>query len=117
LNKSLLKVVGVVKYGTLPDLLWGETLRRYEPMPEVRIYTSSYCPYCTAAKQLLSSLGAEFEEVRLDQHPELRRTLSEQHNGWRTVPMVFIDDEFLGGFSEIKQLHERGELEPKLHAR
>ena len=30
------------------------------------IYTTNWCPYCRAAKQLLSSRGFDFEEIYLD---------------------------------------------------
>jgi glutaredoxin 3 len=63
-----------------------------------------------AAKQLLASVEAPFEEVRLDQDPELRLKLSEENNGWRTVPMIFIGERFIGGFQELMKLHQEGEL-------
>ncbi len=80
-------------------------------MAGVTIYTASFCLYCTAAKRLLASLGVEFDEVGLDDKPELRQRLSTENGGWRTVPMIFAGDRFLGGFSEIRELHGRGELE------
>ena len=83
-------------------------------MSTVRIYTSGFCPFCFAAKRLLSSLGADFEEIALDERPELRQRLSEENNGFKTVPMIFVGDEFLGGFQEVLALHSRGELVPKL---
>jgi glutaredoxin 3 len=83
-------------------------------MTNVRIYTTTVCPFCHAAKQLLQSLGAEFEEVNLDLQPELRQGLSERLEGWKTVPMVFVGDEFLGGFQEMLQLHRDGQLVPRL---
>lgn len=79
-------------------------------MSRVRIFTTSVCPYCQAAKHLLTSLGAEVEEVRLDSDPELRERLSAENGGWRTVPMVFIGQRFIGGFKELADLHGRGEL-------
>ena len=79
-------------------------------MPEVTVYTSSGCAFCVAAKQLLASIEARFEEIRLDQDPELRLKLSEENNGWRTVPMIFIGQRFIGGFQELMSLHQRGEL-------
>jgi glutaredoxin 3 len=63
-----------------------------------------------AAKHLLKSVEAPFEEVQLDQNPELRLKLSEENNGWRTVPMIFIGEQFIGGFQELMKLHQEGEL-------
>ena len=79
-------------------------------MSLVRIYTTRVCPFCHAAKQLLGSLGAETEEIPLDADPDLRQRLSQDNGGWRTVPMIFIGDRFVGGFRELNDLHSRGEL-------
>jgi glutaredoxin 3 len=83
-------------------------------MTSVRIYTTSICPFCAAAKRLLSEVGADVEEIRLDDRPELRQQLAEANHGWRTVPMIFVADEFLGGFTEVLELHRAGQLLPRL---
>jgi len=83
-------------------------------MPRVRVYTTRVCPYCVAAKRLLSSLGARYEEIALDDKPELRAELSRANGNWHTVPMVFIGDEFIGGYDDTARLHRAGELLPKL---
>lgn len=33
----------------------------------VAVFSKSYCPYCRAAKQLLSESGAKFYAIELDQ--------------------------------------------------
>lgn len=85
-------------------------------MPHVTIYTTAVCPYCHAAKRLLDSEGIAFDEIRLDGKPELRQRLAREHAGWRTVPMVFIGDSFIGGFSELRDLHRREGLRQLLDA-
>lgn len=79
-------------------------------MKNVTIYTTAICPYCHAAKRLLAGLGVEFEEQRLDGRPEERMRLSRENGGWRTVPMIFIGDRFVGGYAELRALHRSGEL-------
>jgi glutaredoxin 3 len=79
-------------------------------MTAVRIYTTSVCPYCSAAKALFKSLGIAYEEINLDGKDELRTKLSKENNGWRTVPMIFIFDKFVGGFDDVNKLHKNGEL-------
>jgi glutaredoxin 3 len=81
-------------------------------MNAIKIYTTSVCPYCDAAKRLFKSLGLAYEEISLEGRPEERQRLSESHGGWRTVPMIFIGDRFVGGFTDAKALHDRGELLP-----
>jgi len=82
-------------------------------MSQVKIYTTSVCPYCIRAKNLFKSLNVPFEEVSLERNPGLRQQLSEQHN-WRTVPMIFVGDQFLGGFDDVNALHRAGKLTPML---
>ena len=84
-------------------------------MTDVRIFTTRVCPYCIAAKRLLTSLGVPFDEVALDAKPELRQQLSEENGGWKTVPMVFVGDRFVGGFTELRQIEQSGELFTLLH--
>lgn len=77
----------------------------------VRLYTRRWCGYCFAARRLLQKLEVDFEEIRLDGRPDLRRKISTEAGGWKTVPMIFAGDRFLGGFSELADLHRGGELE------
>ncbi len=77
------------------------------------IYTKDYCPYCVKAKSLLSSLGATFEEVDVTNDQETLMKIVEKSR-MRTVPQIFLDDECLGGYSDIAALHEEGKLVTKL---
>ena len=38
-----------------------------------------------------------------------------QLTGRRSVPNLFIEGEFIGGYKSTYELHERDELVPKLH--
>jgi glutaredoxin 3 len=79
-------------------------------MREVKIYTTEVCPYCVQAKRLLTQLKVPYEEISLEDKPELRRKLSEENNGYRTVPMIFIDGTFICGYTELAALHKQGKL-------
>lgn len=79
-------------------------------MREVKVYTTQVCPYCVQAKRLLSQVGLPYEEIGLDDKPDLRQKLSEENRGYRTVPMIFIDGAFIGGYTELMQLHQQGKL-------
>lgn len=76
----------------------------------VTIYTTHVCPYCVAAKRLLSQRGMAFDEVDLTDNEPLRRTLSAQNGGWRTVPMIFLGSKFIGGYTELVNLDRTGAL-------
>jgi len=80
-------------------------------MKTVKIYTTTYCPYCRRAKDFLSALSIPFEEFNVENNEELRREMSEKYN-WFTVPMIFIGEEFIGGADDLMALHKDGKLLP-----
>ncbi len=85
-------------------------------MPEVVIYTTTYCGYCHAAKRLLKSRGVEFEEINLTTDPEGRAELVTRAQGRRTVPQIFIKGDGIGGYTELRALDVSGQLEQLLAA-
>jgi glutaredoxin 3 len=76
----------------------------------VTIYTRAWCGYCTAAKELLDAKGVAYTEIDTEADPELRKWLIKT-TGRRTVPQVFIDDKPVGGYTDIRALDYRGELD------
>ena len=50
-------------------------------MPQVTIYTTGWCPYCHAAKALLTEKGVAFEEIGVDGKPELRLEMTAKAAG------------------------------------
>ena len=73
------------------------------------MYTTPYCPYCVSAKRLLQREGIAYEDHDVSRDYELRQRIAGQVS-WRTVPMIFVDDAFVGGFTELDALHRRGGL-------
>ena len=59
-------------------------------MPPVEIYTTRFCPYCHAAKALLTRKGVAFTEIDLAGNWERRDEMIERANGDVTVPQIFI---------------------------
>jgi len=78
---------------------------------DVQLYTRRWCFYCFAARRLFTRLGVDFEEIALDDQPELRREVSKRAGNWPTAPMIFIANRFIGGYREAADLHRRCELE------
>jgi glutaredoxin 3 len=78
-------------------------------MADVRIYTTSWCGYCNAAKALLRARGVEYREIDCTDDPATRKMLIEQ-TGQRTVPQIFIGEVPVGGFSELRALDSAGTL-------
>jgi len=83
---------------------------------KVEIYTTSYCPFCDRAKALLRRRKVKFEEIDVTDEPELRADMVARTGGRRTVPEVFINGKFIGGYQELKALDEARQLEPLLAA-
>jgi glutaredoxin 3 len=62
---------------------------------------------------LLKDKGISFEEIDVTRDQALRREIM-QRSGQRTVPQIFIGEESIGGFTELRALAERRELDSKL---
>jgi glutaredoxin 3 len=77
--------------------------------PRVRVYSTLICPYCIRAKVLLKSRQIAYEEVDVTGDRDARAWLV-QATGRRTVPQIFIDEQPIGGFDELRKLDVSGEL-------
>jgi glutaredoxin 3 len=83
-------------------------------MPTVTMYTTAACSYCVRAERLLSARGfAEIRRIRVDLEPEQRRVMMAR-TGRRTVPQIYIDDFYVGGYEELAALDHAGRLVPLL---
>ena len=83
-------------------------------MARVIMYTSAYCPYCANAERLLMGRGVtEISKIRIDLEPAQRIEMM-QKTGRRTVPQIYIDDQYIGGFDDLRALDLAGGLAPLL---
>ena len=85
-------------------------------MARIDIYTTPTCPYCVAAKRLLTRKGAAFEEINVAGDPDGRRAMSARAGGRTTVPQIFIDDRHIGGCDDLHALDSEGGLDQLLAA-
>jgi glutaredoxin 3 len=79
----------------------------------VRMYTTLICPYCIRAKMLLKAKGVAYEEIDVSGDHDKRAWLVKA-TGLRTVPQIFINEESVGGFDELRALDRAGQLDAKL---
>jgi glutaredoxin 3 len=78
------------------------------------MYSTATCPYCIRAEQLLKHKGVqEIEKIRVDIQPELRAAMMEK-TGRRTVPQIYINDVYVGGYDDLASLDHAGELDQLL---
>ena len=84
-------------------------------MKNIIMYTSQFCPYCSNAENLLKSKGFDIsKKIYVDQDPdELTRMM--KMTGKRTVPQIYIDKKYIGGFDELRKLDGTGELDIMLN--
>ena len=83
----------------------------------IEIYTTRYCPYCHAAKGLLSRKGAEFTEIDVSGDAKRRSEMVTRANGRMTVPQIFIGSTHVGGYDDLSALDQAGKLDPLLGRR
>ena len=55
-------------------------------MAPIVIYTKGWCPYCSAAKDLLAKKGAAFTEIDVERSPGARPEMVKKAGGRSTVP-------------------------------
>lgn len=82
-------------------------------MKDITLYTWRTCPYSKKAKELLDSLGYEYIDNDILDHPEIKEELTAK-TGQSSVPYVFIGDELIGGSSDLQALVEAEKLEELL---
>jgi glutaredoxin 3 len=73
------------------------------------IYTTKTCPHCHRAKALLKEHRMDYVEIDLTDKPEERAQLTARTHH-RTVPQIFIGDQFIGGADELEKLLKEGVL-------
>jgi glutaredoxin 3 len=83
-------------------------------MTQVEIYTTRFCPYCHAAKRLLSHKGVAFTEIDVSGDPKGRSDMVARANGRMTVPQIFVGSTHVGGYDDLYALDRAGELDPLL---
>ncbi|HTB65101.1 MAG TPA: glutaredoxin 3 [Steroidobacteraceae bacterium] len=81
--------------------------------PKVQFYATSWCPYCTRARQLLAAKGVEIEEIDVDARPGARAEMVAR-SGRSSVPQIFINQTHIGGCDDLIALDIAGGLDPLL---
>ena len=65
-------------------------------------WSKDACPFCVQAKALLESRGIEFEERNVSKD-WTREQLLEAVPDARTLPQIFLDEQHIGGFTELRK--------------
>ncbi len=78
-------------------------------MPDVVVYTTEFCSYCTRVKMLLKAREIHFREENLAGDPERVIELA-QRTGMMTFPQVVVDGILIGGYEETAAADQSGML-------
>jgi glutaredoxin 3 len=66
------------------------------------VWSKNQCPYCDQAKALLKMKGIEFEERNVSNN-WTKEQLLEAVPTARTLPQIFLGEELVGGFTELRK--------------
>tara|TARA_B100000287_G_scaffold433517_1_gene495444 strand:+ start:1304 stop:1558 length:255 start_codon:yes stop_codon:yes gene_type:complete len=83
-------------------------------MKNIIMYTGPLCNFCEAAKRLLARNNATFKEINIATQDGLRDEMIKKSNGRRTVPQIFIGDQHIGGYEELRALEKENKLKELL---
>jgi glutaredoxin len=75
-------------------------------MSKAIVWSKNQCPYCVQAKALLDMKGIEYEERNVQEDWTKEQLLGVVPTA-RTLPQIFLDDNYIGGFTELKAHFEK----------
>ena len=82
--------------------------------PVFRMYVKAGCPYCDKAREIiLNNLKSGLHLIDITNQPDLREMVIRE-TGQKTVPAIYIGDEFIGGCDDLINLVETGEIKMKI---
>lgn len=73
---------------------------------KIEIFGKENCSFCTSAKALLESKAVEFDykdffELNEEDQTDIQ---TKRAPTARTFPIIFMDDTYIGGFSNLKSI-------------
>ncbi len=83
-------------------------------MASVEIYTRPMCGFCYQAKKLLDKKGVSYAEYNIWAEAGRKDEMLKRSNGGTTVPQIFINDDHVGGCTDLMGLEEQGKLDSML---
>jgi glutaredoxin len=69
--------------------------------PDVEIFGSSTCLYCTKAKELCIKFGLKYRYFNIDEDFDVFDHLVSRIKTWKTVPQIFWGPDHVGGYDEL----------------
>jgi glutaredoxin len=73
---------------------------------KVEIYSKSNCTYCVMAMNFFDSKKIKYEVYSADD-PKIFSEMMERNPQARTVPQIFIDDQLIGGYTDLVEKYSK----------
>lgn len=87
-------------------------MARHREAPIVA-FTIYGCPYCQNTVRFLKKNHLPFKAINIGNNATMMRNLA-QSTGWPTVPKIFVQGQFIGGYNELMNMAQSGELQARL---
>lgn len=65
------------------------------------IYGKNKCIWCDRAKNLLEENNVEYDYRNIEDEPKYREEMRDKLPTAMSVPQIFLDGEYVGGFTEL----------------
>jgi glutaredoxin len=91
----------------IDDLRWEERLLQQQP-EVVEIATSPSSALCRTALMMLDDLGIAYRELQIGRDVTEAQLVRRKGGPFVLLPLIFIDDRFVGGHAELKSLAALG---------
>jgi glutaredoxin len=72
----------------------------------ITIYGKANCVYCTKAKELVKSHNFEYEYKDVGLTAFMEELLERSHERPRTVPQIWVNGSYVGGYNELSRYIE-----------
>lgn len=76
----------------------------------IKLYTREYCGMCIDTKNYLKARGIAFEEENIDENNN-RQNILEKYPSLTHLPVIFVDDQIIGGQKELYEMFEKERME------
>ncbi|KAL4267426.1 Glutaredoxin domain-containing protein [Pleurotus pulmonarius] len=100
------------------SVVWSEVMKEFNTQAPIVVFSKTYCPYSKKAKALLkkydTSPAPTIVEVDLRDDDVQIKALLTRLTGRGTFPNVIVRGKTIGGSDDVRDLHSKGLLRPKL---
>lgn len=97
--KMFMILVGVVTVISLPVFSSAAVKAAPAQVPQVELYVTSWCPYCTKAKAFFEQRGIAYQLYDVERDPAAAKRKQQLDTG-RGVPFAIINGTKISGWSQ-----------------